>query len=779
MDYPSIGFAFSSTDKRSRKRTNRSRYKLEESNVNATRRLDLIPCPSSMRYLDGEVRLGPQPDITRQCPADWVLDVSISQLADELQLNRDCPAVHSSDDIALTADRRLAADEYTIDIRGTGTDHDGGPGSGSNREDNDSTEPASARITIAAGGEAGLRYGIQTLRQIVRQSPHTLPCLHIQDKPAFATRAYSLDVTRGRVPTLSFLQWFADQLAFYKYNQFQLYVEHTFAFEGLSESWRGTDPLTAEDIKQLDRYCAARGIELVPSLATFGHMYMNLRTRSYRELGEFPEQAGRPFSFVERQEHHTLNAADSRALRFAQGLIGQYAPLFRSRFFNIGGDETFDLGRGQSAKDAPNASRSELYAGFVAGLCRTLAEHGSTPMLWADIALESPETMALLPHDIIMLNWMYEPEIDEGKVRAIAEQGRRQFVCPAVRTWNRLFPDFAGAWTNITRMAEAGRKYGAEGMLVTDWGDYGNVNDPRLSLPGLCYGAQQSWNPGECGAGADCGCDSSDNGVADDFAAMNARISRLVYGDASGRVMGELATLAGSGTSFTWDLVVQTLELDAGDGSLNTQVAARVERMYDKGVLAFDRAQGYVDARRRLLMANRDMIMQRDACNRVLNDGKYAIRAALIGDSAESAEADRVQNHPRYGESDGFGRAGEHRDDGLTNTNRTYELVRIMTKGQRLLNDLGVELLAMAELDTGVGPDAGAPDSAGNASAESQSVDGTDSPTEQRYRLATQLELWFERYRQSWLEIGRPAELDRIAHVVWSHADILRAGELR
>ena len=43
---------------------------------------------------------------------------------------------------------------------------------------------------------------------------------------------------------------------------------------------------------------------------------------------------------------------------------------------------------------------------------------------------------------------------------------------------------------------------------------------------------------------------------------------------------------------------------------------------------------------------------------------------------------------------------------------------------------------------------------------------------------AADLELWFERYRVQWLSIGRYAELARIAHVVWSFADILRRGAL-
>ena len=42
-------------------------------------------------------------------------------------------------------------------------------------------------------------------------------------------------------------------------------MEYAFAFGELSEAWRGTDPLTADDIMFLDEYCAHHGIELVPS----------------------------------------------------------------------------------------------------------------------------------------------------------------------------------------------------------------------------------------------------------------------------------------------------------------------------------------------------------------------------------------------------------------------------------------------------------------------------------------------------------------------------------
>lgn len=57
------------------------------------------------------------------------------------------------------------------------------------------------------------------------------------------------------MPTLATLKELADRASFYKINQLQLNIEHTFAFKGLSEVWRGADPLTAEEIMELDEYC--------------------------------------------------------------------------------------------------------------------------------------------------------------------------------------------------------------------------------------------------------------------------------------------------------------------------------------------------------------------------------------------------------------------------------------------------------------------------------------------------------------------------------------------
>lgn len=430
--------------------------------------------------------------------------------------------------------------------------------------------PGAYTLTIDTDGIAitgydfeGVRNGVQTLRQLIRQNGAVLPVLQIEDAPAYQIRGYYLDATRGRVPTLAWLKQWADKLCLYKYNQLQLYIEHTFAFDGMSETWRGSSPLTPADILEFDQYCANLGIELVPSVSTFGHQYVAMRTQELRELGEFPEDADRPFSFIERMRHHTLNVADDRSFAFSTQLVDSYLQLFRTKRFNICADETFDLGKGQSKQEAQRVGVATLYATYVGKLCEHLSQQGHEPMFWGDIAIEMPEILETLPNNVTLLNWQYDPEATDEKIQLVAKAGAKQIVCPAVWGWNALLPRIDDAWNNIARIARYGLDCGAEGMLVTDWGDFGHVNDPRMAVPGMIFGAQYAWNP----AG-----NIAENTAEND---LLARISRVEYGDCSARFVALLRN-ASAQAVFTWRELVEYLELDDGAGNCNTDVAQTI-----------------------------------------------------------------------------------------------------------------------------------------------------------------------------------------------------------
>lgn len=397
-------------------------------------------------------------------------------------------------------------------------------------------------IRITGGADRGLLYGVQTLRQIVRQSGACVPCMSIHDFPEIKNRGFYHDVTRGRIPTLSYLKKLADNLAFYKINQLQLYIEHTYLFEGFSEMWRDDTPLTAEDILEFDAYCRKLNIELVPNISCFGHLYKLLRTKSWEHLCELPDTRDIPFGFVDRMLHHTVDVTNEESFTLIKGMIEEFIPLFTSDHFNIGADETFDLGKGRSREEAERVGLDRLYIDHVKKLCEFLVEKGKKPMFWGDIICNSPEYIKELPAQTICLNWGYAKDQNDEPTRKLAEAGAVQYNCPGVSGWNQFVNRLDIAYENIKRMCTYAVQYHTEGVLTTDWGDFGHINHPDFSIPGRIYGAAFSWNRN-----------------IPDFDEINRRISLVEFGDESGKLVSLMAETSLSWV-FNWEKAIRYLE---------------------------------------------------------------------------------------------------------------------------------------------------------------------------------------------------------------------------
>ena len=400
------------------------------------------------------------------------------------------------------------------------------------------------QVTVAGGSDEALLHGVTTLCQWVRRHGALLPCLTVRDWPDLPHRGYYLDCSRGRIPTLASLKETADLLCRYKINEFQLYIEHTYLFRNLSEAWRDDDPLEAEDILELDAYCRARHIELVPSLATFGHMYQILSTKSFADMCELRDSDKKPFTYYDAMAHHTICPIHPKALDFIKGLISEYAALFTSHKFNICCDETFDLGKDRSAEAAAREGAQNLYVRYLGELCRWLLEQGLTPVYWGDILAQHPETYDILPKGGICLNWGYSAEYPEDEIRALAGMGAVQYACPGLSTWRHLIPQMQEGFSNIRTMCRHAHRYGAIGLLNTDWGDYGHICPPAFSVPGILYGAAFGWNREE----------RSQQEV-------DEAVSFLEYGDRTGAFMQAITRMSGNET-FLWACMVQWVQTE-------------------------------------------------------------------------------------------------------------------------------------------------------------------------------------------------------------------------
>jgi hexosaminidase len=348
-------------------------------------------------------------------------------------------------------------------------------------------------IDIRADDSAGVFYAQQTLTQLRRQFPQEISCLKIEDWPDFPARGVMLDISRDKVPTMSTLFALVDQLAELKINQLQLYTEHTFAYREHEIAWKNASPMTAAEIRQLDAYCRQRFIELVPNQNSFGHLERWFERPEYRQLAEAPD--GFVFPTGRRMKNgFSLNPLDPRSIAFVEQLYDELLPNFSSGLFNVGCDETFDIGLGHSKDEVNRRGRERVYLDFLLKIHRAVEKRGRKMMFWGDIILNRPELLNELPRDIIAMNWGYEADHPfETEARAFRDAQIPFYVCPGTSSWCSITGRSDNAIANLKNAAKQGLQYGAIGYLITDWGDYGHLQYLPISFLGFAAGAAYSW----------------------------------------------------------------------------------------------------------------------------------------------------------------------------------------------------------------------------------------------------------------------------------------------
>ncbi len=349
------------------------------------------------------------------------------------------------------------------------------------------------QIALDGADAAGLFYGAMTLRQLVRQFRDALPACRIEDHPDFATRGVMLDISRDKVPTMDTLFRLVEELAEWKINRLELYTEHTFAYRNHRAVWEHASPMTAEEVRELDAFCAERFIELVPNQNCFGHLHRWLEKEPYRDLAECPDGFMTPWG-ERRDGPFSLNPLDSRSIALVEELLAELLPNFRSRNVNVGCDETFDLGQGKSREACEALGKGRVYLDFLLKIHAAATRHGRTMNFWGDIILNHPELIEELPRDVVPLVWGYEAEHPfAAQCARFAEAGLPFLVCPGTSTWNSVLGRTDNALANIENAAENGLATGARGMLITSWGDNGHWQPYAADLLPLAAGAARAW----------------------------------------------------------------------------------------------------------------------------------------------------------------------------------------------------------------------------------------------------------------------------------------------
>ncbi len=216
-------------------------------------------------------------------------------------------------------------------------------------------------VIITGGDEAGIFYGLQTLRQMIIEFDGEVPCGYIADEPTFTYRGVHMDVCRHFF-TVDEVKRYIDIIAAHKVNRLHWHLtddqgwrieikrypeltekgsirKETLVGHGLNpEKWDGTPHggyYTQEEVRDIVAYAEARYITIIPEIEMPGHSQAALHAYPWLGCEEQIVDVWTTWGVTPE----VLCAGKETTYEFLENVLLEVVELFPSEIIHIGGDE--------------------------------------------------------------------------------------------------------------------------------------------------------------------------------------------------------------------------------------------------------------------------------------------------------------------------------------------------------------------------------------------------------------------------------------------------------
>ena len=293
--------------------------------------------------------------------------------------------------------------------------------------------------------------------------------------PSFSLNGSMVDVSRNAVMNLPTVKLMMRKMALMGMNAFLLYTEDT--YEIVERPYFGymRGRYTKDELRELDAYALALGIELIPCIQTLGHLDTALRWSATAPYKDTPD---------------VMRVGAEETYRVIEDMIRTVADTFTTKRIHIGMDETHSLGTGNSLDQDGYRPREELFFEHLNRVAKIAEKYGLQPMMWSDMffrlagkGLEDlrdydprivlPDGIAdNLPKNVQQVFWdYYRP--DEAFYSINIENHRKlgdhTLFAGGIWMWSGHCPLFSHSIANTVPALRACRKHGVREVLATIW----------------------------------------------------------------------------------------------------------------------------------------------------------------------------------------------------------------------------------------------------------------------------------------------------------------------
>ncbi|MGP6139480.1 beta-N-acetylhexosaminidase [Jeotgalibaca sp. A127] len=317
-----------------------------------------------------------------------------------------------------------------------------------------------------------------------------------EEKVQFEKTGVMIDASRNAVMNVSTMKEFLLHMAKMGLNLAMLYTEDTYEVKEYPYFGYLRGRYTQKELKELDDYAFALGIEMVPCIQTLGHLYLALKYEYANAI---------------RDTSDVVLVGEPKTYEFLENLIRTASAPFRSNRIHIGMDEAFGLGSGAYKARHGIRDNFSIMNDHLKEVVAITEKHGLEPMMWSDMYYrfgsktgDYYDLNSEIPNEVIdeipqvdMVLWDYYHE-DQNTYDILLEKHiamkQKVIFAGGIWTWNGIAPNYGKTFETTKSGLASCKRNGIKEVFATMWGDDGGETPILSALPGMQLYAEMSYH---------------------------------------------------------------------------------------------------------------------------------------------------------------------------------------------------------------------------------------------------------------------------------------------
>lgn len=319
---------------------------------------------------------------------------------------------------------------------------------------------------------------------------------YLIEQPHFKLIGPMVDTSRNAVPTVAKIKEMLEICSTMGLNQFMLYMEDTYEIPEYPYFGYLRGRYTYTELKALDDYGFALGIEMIPSIQVLGHLKNPLKWNFAREM---------------RDTEDILLVDEPKTYEFLEKAIQAASKPFRTKKIHIGMDEAHTLGLGRYLQKNGFDNRFDIMNRHLAQVLAITDSLDLEVEMWSDMYFRlgsktgdyydpdfdiPAEVVKSIPN-VKMVYWDYyhHQESEYENLLTSHKQLEKPIVfAGGIWTFNGVAPNYGKSIISTNAALAACKKQGIESVYAKLWGDDGAETPLDTALLGLQLFAEHQFN---------------------------------------------------------------------------------------------------------------------------------------------------------------------------------------------------------------------------------------------------------------------------------------------